>query len=78
METGNYTKLSAASSELRDSVRPSLDFELPDGDRFASVPPLVPLALVIQRSRQLRAWFPNGIRTAQERWAAKSTDQFQL
>lgn len=78
METGKYTKPSAASCELRDTVRPGLDFELPDGEGFASLPPLVPLALVIQRSRQLRSWFPKGIRTAQERWEAKSTDQFHL
>ena len=78
METGKYTTPSAASCEIRDAVRPSLDFELPDGKGFTSLPQTVPLALVIRRSRQLRSWFPAGIRTARERWEAKSTDPFQL
>jgi len=28
--------------------------------------------------RQMRAWFPSGIRTPEERWQAKTTQEFKL
>ena len=74
----NYTTPSSASSVIRDAVPPSLDLNLPEGEGFAPLPPRVSLAEMVARSRQLRAWFPRGIRTAQERWQAKSNDPFSL
>lgn len=78
METGKSTTPSFASCEIRDAARPSLDFELPDGEGFASLPPQVTLETVMQRSRQLRLWFPQGIPTAEERWQAKTDVEFKL
>jgi hypothetical protein len=78
MEAGKYTKPSAASCELRDAAAPTLDLNLPDGKGFAPPPPRLTLAQMIQRSRQLREWFPEGVRSAQERWRAKTRAQFQL
>lgn len=78
MGTANYTTPSSASSVIRDARPPSLELNLPDGEGFAPLPPVVTLTAMVERSRQLRSWFHAGIRTAQERWEAKSTDQFQL
>jgi hypothetical protein len=33
---------------------------------------------MIQRSRQLRQWFPDGLPSEEERWRAKTTDEFRL
>jgi hypothetical protein len=33
---------------------------------------------MIQRSRQLRQWFPLGLPAAEERWQAKTTEEFHL
>lgn len=78
MEPGKYTKPSSASSNIRDAARPSLDFELPDGADFVSMPPLVSLDRMISGSRQLRRMFPRGIRSAEERWAEKTNEEFRL
>jgi len=55
-----------------------LELNLPEDPGFISRPPRVSLALMIKRSRQLRAWFPAGIRTPEERWQAKTTEEFKL
>jgi hypothetical protein len=33
---------------------------------------------VIRRSRELRCWFPESVRTLEERWLAKRGEEFQL
>jgi hypothetical protein len=33
---------------------------------------------MIQRSGQLRQWFPLGLPAAEERWQAKTTEEFHL
>jgi hypothetical protein len=38
----------------------------------------VTLAQMIERSRQLRRWFPRGLRTPAERWQAKTSEEFHL
>ena len=63
---------------MRDTQRPSLDFDLPDGEGFASLPPQVSLERMIRGVRQFRAWFPAGIRSPEERWQAKTTEEFKL
>lgn len=78
MEHANYMKRSSAFSGIRDAGRPSLDFDLPDSEGFTSLPTWVSLERMIQGSRQMRAWFPAGIRTPEERWQAKTTQQFKL
>ena len=69
---------SSESSVIRDAARPSLELNLPDGEGFAPLPPLVPLSAMIERSRQLRHWFPQGIPSSGERWRAKSDLPFSL
>ena len=78
MEPVNSTTRLSASSVIRDAPRPDLDFELPEADGFTSVAPLVSLERMISGSRQMRAWFPAGIPTAEERWRAKSDVEFCL
>jgi hypothetical protein len=78
METPNYMKPSSESFVIRDSGRPSLDFELPDPEGFTSLPTRVSLERMLKGVRQMRAWFPAGIPSVEERWQAKSTDQFEL
>ena len=69
---------SFGSCEMNDDLAPSLDLTLPDGADFHSFPPQVSLALVSHRSHELRRWFPYAVRGAQERWQAKTTDEFRL
>jgi hypothetical protein len=57
---------------------PSLELNLPDGEAFRPLPPQVSLGCLIQRIRQLRQWFPAGLRTAKERWQAKTNVEFHL
>jgi hypothetical protein len=71
-------KPSSASCEIRDAVLPSLELNLPDGEEFRSLPSRVPLAQLIERNRHLRRWFPSGLRSAEERWQAKTTAPFRL
>jgi hypothetical protein len=78
MATEKYTTLSSASCEIHDTASPSLELSLPDSEGFRSVPPRVSLAQMIQRSRQLRRWFPSGLRSADERWQAKTVAEFHL
>lgn len=78
MEQQNSMKPSSGSCVIRDAVRPSLDFDLPDPEGFASLPTEVSLERMLRGIRQMRAWFPDGIRTAEERWQAKSIAPFEL
>ena len=78
MATDKYTTLSSASSEIHDATSPSQDLILPDAEGFRSLPPRVSLAQMIERSRQLRQWFPSGLRSADERWQAKTAAEFHL
>jgi hypothetical protein len=71
-------KPSSASSAIHDVVRPSLDFDLPDPEGFTSLPTWVSLERMMTGSRQMRAWFPAGIRTPEERWQAKTDQEFKL
>jgi hypothetical protein len=63
---------------MHDRPAPSLDLDLPEAEGFRSFPPPVSLAQLIRRNRELRRWFPHGIPTAQERWEAKTADEFRL
>lgn len=78
METANCMKPSSESSGIRDADRPSLDFDLPDPKGFTSLPTWVSLERMMKGIRQLRAWFPAGIPTPEERWRAKTTEVFKL
>ncbi|HRZ92413.1 MAG TPA: hypothetical protein P5022_05865 [Candidatus Paceibacterota bacterium] len=42
------------------------------------MPPLISLAKMVERSRQLRQWFPSGLPTAAERLQAKTAEEFRL
>ena len=71
-------KPSSESSVIRDAGRPSLDFDLPNPEGFTSLPTWVSLERMMKVIRQMRAWFPAGIPTPEERWQAKSTQEFKL
>jgi hypothetical protein len=71
-------KPSSESSVIRDAGRPSLDFDLPDSEGFTSMPTRVSLERMMKGIREMRAWFPAGIPTPEERWQAKSTQPFNL
>jgi len=57
---------------------PSLELNLPVGETFRALPPQVSLTRFMERNRQLRQWFPAGLRTAEERWQAKTEVEFRL
>ena len=78
MEPVNYTTPPSASCEIHNASSLSLELNLPDGEAFRSLPPRVSLAELMQRNRELRQWFPSGLRRAEERWAAKSDVEFRL
>jgi len=78
MATEKYTTPSSVSCEIRDGTLPSLDRDLPEAGSFHSVPPRISLAQMIQRNRQLRQWFPSRLRSAAERWQAKTIAEFHL
>ena len=78
MEPVKSTTPSSASSVIRDAPRPSLDLNLPTGEGFDPLPPLVSLATMTARSRQLRQWFPHSVRTEEERWQAKAIAPFVI
>lgn len=61
-----------------DSLPNELDLHLPEDRKFVSQPPLISIAQMMERSRQLRAWCPGGIRSPEERWQAKTTEEFHL
>jgi hypothetical protein len=54
------------------------DLKFPEGEKFRSMPPEASIEEVIRRSSQLRRWFPGGVPSAEERWKAKRTEEFQL
>ena len=78
MEPAKFTTPSSASSVIRDAALPSLDLNLPDGEGFDPLPPRVTLAEMAARSQQLRRWFPQGVRTPEERWQARAVEAFKL
>lgn len=79
MPTEKYTKPSNESFAIRETVRSDgPELHLPEDPGLAPLPPRVSLVQMMARSRQMRAWFPKGIPTPEERWQAKSTDQFKL
>ena len=45
---------------------------------WPNLPAVVSLEAMMRRNRQLRAWFPEGIRSPAERWRDKTTDVFEL
>ena len=78
MATEKYTIHSSDSCNIRDAVLQSLDLILPDAENFRSLPPRISLSQMIQQSRQLRQWFPFGLRSAEDRWQAKTAAEFLL
>ncbi len=78
MEAKSYTTHSSVSSEIHDAASSSLTLNFPDGEGFVSFPPCVSMPEMMKRIRQLRRWFPSGVRRAEERWRAKTTLEFHL
>ncbi len=74
----NSTKPLSGSCGVHDSAAPDLELDLPEGEGFRSLPPLISLAKMVERSRQLRQWFPSGLPTAAERLQAKTAEEFRL
>ncbi len=66
------------SSATPERHEPSLDLVFPVGGFVATLPPLISIEEMIERSRQLRDWFPAGIRSDEERWKAKTDVPFVL
>ncbi len=78
-EQEKSTKPFFASCEINEAgPERSHDLDLPVADTFRSLPPQIPLAEVVRRSRELRMWFPQGVRSAEERWRAKTAEEFHL
>ena len=71
-------KPSSDSFEIHDTNLPGFDLNLPDEAGMHSLPPRVSLAEMIRRNRQLRQWFPAGLRRPEERWQAKTNVEFHL
>ena len=63
---------------IRDAAWPSLELEFPEGAGIRALPPLVSLERYIRLNRQLRRWFPAGLRSPEERWQAKTREEFRL
>jgi hypothetical protein len=78
MEPVKYTTPSSDSAELRDGPLPDLDFDLPDMTGAPRNPPRVSIATMMERNRQLRQMFPDGLPTAEERWKRKTGEDFKL
>jgi len=78
MVLGKSPKPVSGSCALRDAAPPNVDLNLPDAEGFRSLPPLVSLAKLIERNRQFRECFPAGVRSADERWRARVTEEFRL
>ena len=78
MAPAKSTKPTSGSCELRDAPLPSLDLNLPDAERFHSMPPVISLAKMIERNRQFRQWFPAGLPSAAKRWQARVIEEFRL
>ncbi len=78
MEAKHSTTRSSASCEIHDAASSSPTLNFPDGEGFVSLPPRVSMTEMMKRNRQLRRWFPSGVRRAEERWQAKTTLEFHL
>lgn len=78
MATETSTRPSFASGETPDSVSADDGLPLPDSDGFRSLPPQLSLVEMMRRTRQLREWFPAGLRSPEERWKAKTNVEFRL
>lgn len=76
MEREKSTKLSSASSNIKESS--SLDFELPVDPEFRSVPTRVSIDVALEINRQMRKDFPKSIPTLEERRELKSLEEFVL
>jgi hypothetical protein len=63
---------------IRDTSQPSLDLDLPVGEKLRCLPPWVTIERMIHLTRQLRQWFPQGLRSPEERWSAKTVEEFHL
>lgn len=63
---------------MNDQTLPSLDLNLPEGEGFRSMPPRLSMAEFVRRNQELRRWFPNGLKTPEERWKAKTEVEFHL
>lgn len=72
-------KPSSESSAIHETAVPyGGGLDLPSEPGFVSSPPLVSLAVMAERIRQLRRMFPNGIPTEEERWRRKCDVEFRL
>ncbi len=78
IEIVNSTTSSSVSSGSRNDSGLEGTLELPDGELCRSLPPLVSTEEMFQRIRQLRAWFPAGLRISGGRWKAKTAVKFRL
>jgi hypothetical protein len=78
MAPEKYTTRSSGFCEIHDAASAGLELDLPSGEFFGSLPPLVSIVEMIERSRQLRRWFPKGLRSGEERWQAKTAAEFHL
>ena len=71
-------KPSSGSSENLDPAIRIPELVLPEDSSFRSFPALLSMDEFIKRNRQLREMFPNGLRMAEERWAAKTAEIFKF
>lgn len=78
MAAVNSMTHSSDSSGTPERHEPNLDLVFPVGGFVATLPPLISIEEMIERSRQLREWFPDGVRSAEERWKAKTDVPFVL
>jgi hypothetical protein len=77
MEAGISTKPSCESCATEAAVGAS-NLEFPVEPDFRSLPPWVPMDVMIERIEDFRRWFPNAIPTEEERLAAKVSEEFAL
>ena len=79
MAAEKFMTPSSEFSAIREVAAPyGAELQLPDDPGLRSEPSRVSLPAMLARNRQLRAWFPRGIRTAEERWQAKTDKEFCL
>ena len=63
---------------IRDATWPSLELDFPEESGFRTLPPLLSLERHVQLNQQLRRWFLAGLRRPEERWQAKTREEFRL
>ncbi len=78
MAPKKYTTRSSGSCEIHEAAATQSSLDLPEGESFRPLPPRATLVQMIERSRQLRQWFPHGLRSPAERWQAKTNAEFRL